>query len=89
MLLVEPARRPETGLTTRTGGGLSSAEEVDGKVIFDPDTGWVNAGFLPYGEAVYFDGAVPRYRERDLMIAFANATPVPNIEDPQYSHREY
>lgn len=57
-----------------------AVEEVQGQVVFDPESGWLNQGFVAYGEPVYFVGAIPRYRERDVMMASLRAIAVPNLD---------
>lgn len=53
-------------------------EVVDGEVIFDPETGWVNDGF-----ALTWEQAVRQGSNRDLMLASVLAIPVPNLDDPR------
>lgn len=62
-----------------------AAEVVDGEVVFDPETGWVNAGFVPVeAEGAHWPHPADRLKVvgyRDMMQAVAGAKRVPNLAE--------
>lgn len=65
------------------------AEIVDGEVIFDPEEGWVNAGFADDGETIAAwwphpaDNQARVAVQRDVMKASINAVAVPNLAEAE------